>query len=511
MKKALLLALAACCVTIAAPKKPKLIVTIVLDQFRFDYLTRYGSEYTGGLHRLLTRGAVFTDAHYIHVPTITAVGHSTILSGATPSVSGIIGNDWYDREEKAAVTSVSDKTTKLVGGALVNGAPQIGSSPRRMLVDTLCDEIKIAGGAGKSRTIGVSLKDRSAILPTGRMADGAYWFDVKSGAVVTSTFYTDDLPQWVKDYNAPHPADRYKGQTWMGHKMPTDATYYTAIESTPFGNELVAEIAERALAAEQLGKHQGTDVFLVSFSSNDYVGHDYGPDSPEAHEIAVRTDALLDKLLTAIDRQAGAGNVLVVLTADHGGAPLPEANQARKMPGGRFISTDIKKIVQEHLVKTYGPGEWVKGNWDLSVYLDRELIAARKLDLAAVEQEAARAVTSMGHVSRVYTYEDVAHGRVLQDEVSRKLANGFNLKRSADVIFIPDPYWVVRLTDKGTSHATPFHYDTHVPVIFMGAGLRPGMYQQKIAVNDIAPTLAAILEIEAPAGSIGRILTEMFE
>jgi predicted AlkP superfamily pyrophosphatase or phosphodiesterase len=509
MKKTLVFALAACCLAAAAPKKPKLIVTIVLDQFRFDYLSRYRTEYTGGLHRLLTRGAVFTDAHYVHVPTITAVGHSTILSGATPSVSGIIGNDWYDREEGAAVTSVSDKTTQLVGGALVNGVPQIGSSPRRMLVDTLGDEIKMAGG--KSRTIGVSLKDRSAILPTGKMGDGAYWFDVKSGMVVTSTYYSSDLPAWAKEFNAPHPADRYKNVTWMGHKLPQDTTYYTALESTPWGNELVEGIAERALAAEQLGKHEGTDIFVVSFSSNDYVGHDYGNDSPEAHDVSLRTDALLDKLLQAIDRQAGADNVLVVLTADHGGAPLPETNQARKMPGGRFVAPNIKKLVQEALEKRYGPGEWVKGNWDLAVFLNRELIASKLLELPAVQQEAGRALSAMPGVFRVYTHDDVIHGRVLPDEVSRKVVNGFNIKRSPDVMFIPDPYWVVRLTDKGTSHATPFHYDTHVPVIFMGAGLRPGTYYQQVIVNDIAPTLAAILDIEAPAGSIGRVLSEMFE
>jgi hypothetical protein len=509
MRKALVIALAACCLSAAAPKKPKLIVTIVVDQFRYDYLSRFRSQYTGGLHRLLTQGAVFADAHYVHVPTITAVGHSTILSGATPSVSGIVGNDWYDREENAAVTSVSDKTTQLVGGALVNGAPQVGSSPRRMLVDTLGDEIKMAGG--KSRTIGVSLKDRSAILPTGRMSDGAYWFDVRSGAVVTSTYYAGELPAWVKDYNAGHPADRYKTVVWMGHKLPQDTTYYTALESTPFGNELVEEFAERALAAEQLGKHEGTDLFVVSFSSNDYVGHDYGPDSPEARDTAVRTDALLDKLLQAIDSQAGSNNVLYVLTADHGGAPLPEANLARKMPGGRFLTANIRKAVQDALVKAYGPGEWVKGNFDLGVYLDRELIASKHLDLPAVQQEAARALMAMGHVSRVYTNDDVIHGRILQDEVSRKVANGFNVKRSPDVMFIPDPYWVVRTSDKGTSHATPFHYDTHVPVVFMGAGLRAGTYYQSVIVNDIAPTLAAILDIEAPSGSIGRVLTEMFE
>ena len=505
MKKVLLLILAAYCLTAATPRKPKLIVTVVLDQFRFDYLSRYRTEYSGGLNRLLTHGAVFADAHYIHVPTITAVGHSTILSGALPTVSGIIANDWYDREENAAVTSVSDKSTQLVGAA----AAATGSSPRRMLVDTVGDELKMAGGKGRS--IGVSLKDRSAILPLGKMADAAYWFDVKSGNFVTSTYYRTDLPRWATEFNAGHPADRFRTTVWMGHKLPQDTTYYTSLESTPFGNELVEAFAERTLVEEQLGKHEGTDIFSVSFSSNDYVGHDYGPDSPEAHDIAVRTDRLLDKLFQIIDRQAGAGNVLYVLTADHGGAPLPEANQARKLPGGRFLSKNIKQIVLDALVKRYGPGEWVKGNWDLGVFLDRTLIASKHLNLAAVQHEAAQALAAQPHVFRVYTHDDLIHGRVLQDEVSRKVANGFNIRRSPDVLFLPDPYWVVRLEDKGTSHATPFHYDTHVPVIFMGAGIRPGTYYQQVIVNDIAPTLSAILDIEAPGGSMGRVLTEIFE
>src|SRR5262249_12963362 len=303
---------------------------------------------------------------------------------------------------------------------------------------------------------------------------GAYWFDTQTGAVVTSTYYADDLPAWAKQFNAPHPADRYKGVTWMGHKMPTDTTYYTALESTPFGNELVEEFAERALAAEQLGKHEGTDVFVVSFSSNDYVGHDYGFESAEARETSIRTDALLDKLMQAIDRQAGAGNVLYVMTADHGAAPLPESNWARKMPGGRFISANIKKVVQDALEKHHGPGEWVKGNWDISVYLNRDLIAAKHLSLATVQQEAAQALAGLPGVLRVYTHDDLSHGRAPNDEITKKVAHGFNVKRGADVEFIPEPYWVVRLTDKGTSHATPFHYDTHVPVIFMGQGIKTG-------------------------------------
>jgi hypothetical protein len=505
MRKVVLFLLAAACLASAAPKKPKLVVTIVVDQFRFDYLTRYRAEYTGGFNRLLTHGAVFASANYIHVPTITAVGHSTILSGATPAISGIVANDWYDREEGAAVTSVSDTTTQLLGGA-----PGRGSSPRRLLVSTVADELKMSNG-GKSHSIGVSLKDRSAILPVGRTGDGAFWLDVKTGNFVTSTYYYSELPAWLKDFDAAHPADRYRGVTWLGHTMPSDTTLYTVLESAPFGNELIEECAERALAAEQLGTHDATDLFLVSFSSNDYVGHDYGPDSPEARDTAIRTDRLLDKLLAAIDKQVGADNVLVVFTADHGGSPLPETNVARKMPGGRFVAPKIKEVVQTALVKKFGPGEWVWGNWDLAVYLNRKLIAEKKLDLAKVQDEAAHALEALPHIFRVYTLEGMKHGQVLPDEVTRKVANGFNLRRGPDVEMIPDPYWVFRLTDKGTSHATPFSYDTHVPVIFMGAGIRPGTYYQSVIVNDIAPTLAAILEIETPAGSIGRVLNEIFE
>jgi predicted AlkP superfamily pyrophosphatase or phosphodiesterase len=496
-------ALATACLAAALPKKPKLILTIVIDQFRYDYLTRYRSEYTAGFHRLLTEGAVFTNANYVHVPTITAVGHSTILSGATPSISGIVANDWFDRDENEAVTSVSDSATKVLGGA-----PGKGSSPRRMLVDTIGDEMKMANT--HSHAIGVSLKDRSAILPIGHTADGAFWFDPKTGNFVTSTYYFPELPGWVKDFNAAHPADRYKGVTWQNHKMPADNTLYTKLEPTPFANELIEEFAERALTATQLGTHDATDLFLVSFSANDYVGHEYGPDSPEAHAISVSTDQVLDKLLKAVERQAGAGNVLVVLTADHGGSPLPETNTGRKMPGGRYVSTNLKSVVQSALYHRYGNGDWVAGSWDLSFYLNRRLIAQRGLDLAEVQHTAAHALEAMPHIFRVYTSEDLAHGRVLPDEVTRKVVNGFNLRRGPDVELIPDPYWVVRTDDKGTSHATPFSYDTHVPVIFMGAGIRAGIYPQSVTVNDIAPTLAAICEIEPPAGSIGRVLTEIF-
>ena len=501
MKRALLCALAAVCLAGAAPKKPKLVLAIVLDQFRYDYLTRFRSEYHGGLARLLTKGAVFTNANYIHVPAITAVGHSTFLTGATPSISGIVGNDWYDRDEGVRVSSVSDAKTQLLG------ASGTGSSPNRLLVSTVGDELKMAGG-GKSRVIGVSLKDRAAILPSGHMADGAYWFDPKTGNFVSSSYYFKDLPAWVKEFNAPRPADQYRAVTWQGHKMPEDnAKLFTALEATPFGNELIEAFTERALQAEQLGTREFTDVLTVSFSSNDYVGHSYGPDSPEVHEMALATDRLLEKLFLAVEGQVGADNYLVVFTADHGVAPVPEVNAARRMPGGRIDPASIKAAVQGALVKKYGAGDWVAGAFDLAVYLNQGLIAQLKLDPAEVEKEAARAIQALPHVSRVYTLQEMTQGGV-KDMVSQKVANGFHARRGPDVELIPDPYWMVG-TGKGTGHASPYSYDTHVPVIFLGAGIRAGQYHGSIAVNDIAPTLATMLEIETPSGSVGRVLTEI--
>lgn len=504
MKKALLCLLAVACPAPAAPAKPKLILAVVIDQFRYDYLTRFRSEYRGGLLRLLQQGAVFTNANYVHVPAITAVGHSTFLTGSTPSISGIVANDWYDRDEGVKVSSVSDAKTQLLGGT----AGTAGSSPNRLLVSTVGDEMKMAGG-GKSRVIGISLKDRAAILPSGHLADGAFWFDIKTGNFVSSSFYYKELPGWAAEFNALHPAEKYRGVTWLGHKQPDDnAKLFTELEATPFGNELIEAFAEKALAAEKLGTRESTDLLTVSFSSNDYVGHRYGPDSAEVHDTALATDLLLGKLFQAIERQVGAGNFLVVLTADHGVTPVPEINQARKMPGGRIDPASIKAAVQAALVKKYGAGEWVAGNYDLAVYLNQNLIAQLKLDLGEVQREAARAIQAMPHIARTYTLQQMAQGEGLRDTISQRVANGYNLRRGPDVELIPEPYWIVG-TGKGTGHASPYSYDTHVPVIFFGAGIRAGQYQGAIGVVDIAPTLAALLEVETPSGSVGRVLTEI--
>lgn len=504
MKRILACLLAAASLTAADPPKPKLVLAIVVDQFRYDYLTRFRSEYNAGLARLLTQGAIFTNARYEHFPTVTAIGHSTFLSGATPALSGIIGNDWYDRDEKKSVTSVEDSAVKLLGGNPSTG----GSSPHRMLVDTVGDELKMSN-AGQSKVIGVSLKDRAAILPAGHMANGAFWFDSRSGNFVSSTYYFPDLPQWVKDFDGAHPADQYRGAAFLTKTLPSERpALYSAIDATPYANEMIERFAEAALQSERLGQRGVTDILAVSFSANDYVGHASGPDSPEVHEVSLQTDKVLDKLFQAIDRSVGMDNTLVILTADHGVAPLPEANVARRMPGGRLPLGIVSKTVQAALVKKFGDGDWIISNSEHSVYLNSDLIAKKNLPREEVDRVAADSAWTIPHVFRVYTREQLMAAAAPRDEVGLRVMNGFYPQRGADVEVLLEPYWI--FTQTGATHGTPFGYDTHVPVIFMGPGIKPGRYDNSIVVNDVAPTLSTILDVETPSGSVGRVLTEMF-
>jgi len=498
----------------AGAAAPKLVLAIVIDQFRYDYLLRFRADYHSGLARLLDDGAVFTDARYIHAATVTAVGHSTFLSGATPSVSGIISNEWFDRESGRTVTSVSDLATKLVGGTPV----ATGSSPQRLLVSTVGDELKIH--RKDSKVISVSIKDRSAILPGGHMADGAYWFDNDANAWVTSTYYRDTLPGWVQQLNKEQPTSRYLGAKWLPFDAKdhsgkpfctmvagTDERFCGSIEATPWGNEMIEEFAERALAEENLGHHATTDLLAVSFSSNDYVGHAVGPDDPAVRDISIRTDRLLGKLFDEVDRRVGKGNTLVILTADHGVAPVPEINEARKMPGGRLSAAAVSQKINDALVARFGPGKWLLANAGEMIYLNLDLVHAQKLNEAEVERTAADAALQQKHIARVYTRDQLQSGAVQQDEISRAFSLGFYGSRSGDIYILQEPYYLFGTT--GTSHGTPYGYDNHVPVIFLGPGIKRGQYSRRVAVNDIAPTLAAILEIEPPSGSAGRILTEI--
>ena len=377
-----------------------------------------------------------------------------------------------------------------------------------MLVDTVGDELKMSD-ADRSKVIGISLKDRAAILPAGHMANGAYWFDSRSGNFVSSTYYFPDLPQWVKDFDGAHPADQYHGAAFLTKTLPASGpALYSAIDATPYANEMIERFAEAALHSEQLGQRGVTDILAVSFSANDYVGHANGPDSPEVHEVSIQTDKVLDKLFQAIDRSVGMDNTLVIMTADHGVAPLPEVNAARKMPGGRLPLGTVSKAVQAALVKKFGEGDWIVSNSEHSVYLNLDLIAKKNLPREEVDRAAAEAAWTIPHVFRVYTREQLMAGAAMRDDVGLRVMNGFYPQRGADVEVLLEPYWI--FTQTGATHGTAFDYDAHVPVIFMGAGIKPGRYDNSIVVNDVAPTLATILDVETPSGSVGRVLAEMF-
>lgn len=527
--KRFLFALLACAQLGAAPNKPKLVLAVVIDQFRYDYLTKFKSDYKGGLGRLLDHGAVFTNANYEHFPTVTAVGHSTFLTGAIPSISGIVANEWIDRELGKQIFSVTDTTTKMVG------ASGEGGSPRRLQVSTVGDELKMSTRAcmdatgdranfveaGCPKVIGISIKDRSAILPAGHMANAAYWFDPASGKFVTSTYYRSNLPDWAAKFDSGNAIDQYLGKTWLPFDNPKAKAYrtvgaekikknYDDLERTPYGNEMTEKFAEAAVEGERLGGRGVTDILAVSFSSNDRIGHLLGPDRTEIRDISIQTDRILGELFKFLDGKLGTGSYVVVLTSDHGITPTPEVMRERNMPGGRIPEAKLRSAILDSLNEKYGKENWLLGAPKFSAYLDRKIIHDRKLSEAEVQKTAAEALRRVEHVARVYTASELMAGNSGTDPVDRRVRNGFHAQRGGDLFIVPEPYWILGSESAtGTDHGTPYNYDTHVPVIFMGPGIRPGIYNEAIKPNDIAPTLATMLSVEIPSGSVGRVLGEI--
>ncbi len=371
---------------LSSAPKPKLVVGIIVDQFRYDYLTRFHADYHGGLNQLLTQGADFTNAFYAQVPTVTAVGHSIFMSGAMPAVSGIVANAWYQRDEEQIVTSVCDWNEKTVGGRQQEKGSKCTdadpASPRRLLVSTIGDELRNAHT--ESKVIGISIKARGAILPSGHRAAGAYWFDDATGNFVSSTFYVEELPAWAKSFNEQKLPAKYVDRRWEGfpqwdfHAAPSSKLPYEKLNASPWGNELIEQFAEQAISGEKLGQRGATDLLTVSFSSNDYIGHRVGPDAPEVRDMAIRTDQLLAKLFRTIDQKVGLRNVIIVLSADHGVASSPERDKADKMPGG-YVSGSAEKVVQAALSSRFGPAEWITpGGGETNIYLDRAAVRNSK-------------------------------------------------------------------------------------------------------------------------------------
>jgi predicted AlkP superfamily pyrophosphatase or phosphodiesterase len=516
--------------------KPKLVVLVVVDQFRYDYTTRFRNEYHAGLDRMLKSGAVFTNANYMQVPTVTAVGHSIIATGAMPSVSGIAGNGWFERQTGRAVRSVCDYDVALVGAK-----PQIHdlrscedydpASPKRLLVSTVGDELRSSDP--QARVIGMSLKARSAILPSGRSAQEAFWFDDTVGGFVSSTYYFRDakLPDWVNGFNNRKKAgsdvrivDAYLDAKWPSFPLwhfHGDRSRYDRLAASPWGNELLEDFAESAIQNEKLGQRGSTDLLTVSFSSNDYVGHITGPDAPEIEDMCKRTDVLLGKLMTFAEKTVGAGKVLYVLTADHGVAPLPAERQKLSQSGDYFYF-DASDYLNVELRRKYGQGDadWVLATVDNAIYLNWKTADEKHLSHSEVMKEGesllldASKKLQVARIARVFTRDELSAGVAKDDTIGQSVARGFNVERGGDIIWIQEPYFVAPgggadlggHDHKGTTHSTPYSYDTHVPMIFYGPGILGGEYPQNVAPNDIAPTLAAMLGLKTPSNSSGNLL-----
>ncbi len=494
---------------LGADERPRLVLTIVVDQMRYDYLSRFREEFSTGLQRLLNEGAVFTNAHYEAAPTVTAVGHATILSGAPPALSGIAGNAFYDRSAGRQVQSITDPEVMALG------EDATGASPRRLAVSTVGDELRLSGKGGK--VFGVSMKDRSAILPAGRAADAAYWFG-DTGRIVSSSWYFPALPQWVQDYNATRPTARFSGTQWAGLQLPAleEENFHARLDETALADTLVLEFALLLMAQEDLGTDARTDLLSVSFSATDELGHSHGIDVPQTRAMMQSVDAHIGRLIDAARQRAGRNGLLVVFTGDHGVARRPEDNAADGLPGGRYDARDERRAVEEALDGAFGPGDYVIGFGEMSLYLSRDPYAESDAatrpatpSRAAMEQVAAATLRQMPNVARVYTRSELESPLFGGDRIDQRVRNGFHTLNSGDVIVVHEPGWMNR--PAGTTHGSPYDYDSHVPLIFWGPSslIRPGRYHTQAAIQDVAPTLATLLGIATPTGSIGRVLVEM--
>jgi hypothetical protein len=492
-----------------------LVVVIVIDQFRGDYLERYRDQFgDSGFRLFLDHGAYFSNCNYNYANTRTAPGHATLFTGAYSNGHGIVANEWWDQKKKKMVTSVEDDETKLVG---VADAPQ-GASPHNLMADTIGDELKLAT-QGKARVFGISLKDRAAILPGGFAADSAYWIDPKSGAFVTSTYYRSDLPKWAQDFNSSRP-QKYWDREWKDSqgavlrstahrksKDGSDAGFYEVIGSTPFANEYEFAFAKELMVYENVGRGPATDFLSISLSANDILGHQVGPDSPEMQQMALDLDHELADFFNFLGHEIGLANVWIALSADHGVSSLPDAVKKLRIPAANLGNAKLQDQINAALASKISSGRaatYVKLDYPLA-WLDQDAFAAAHLTEHDAEAAAGEAMKQVG-LRDYYTKSELAEGAVPDTDLGRKYLNSYSPEGSWFVMGVPGIYSVGGA--KGTDHASPYNYDTHVPLAFYGLPFQPGTYRGKTEPVDMAATLASLLGINAPTHAIGRVLTE---
>lgn len=495
--------------------RPKLVVVIVIDQFRADYLERYRDQFSeGGFRVFLDRGAYFTDCNYDYANTRTAPGHATLFTGSYTSGHGIVANAWWDPQKKKKVTSVEDDSTRLLGGGP-------GASPHNLRSDTLGDELKLATG-GKARVFAVSLKDRASVLAAGFSGDGAYWIDPKTGTWTSSTFYRPDLPEWARNFNNSHRTDKYWNREWkdadgssLGSTAPRNgpdgkpAGFYEVVGSTPFANEYELEFAKELVLYEKLGAGPATDLLAISLSANDILGHHVGPDSPQMRSMAFELDRQLAEFISFLGHQVGLANVWMALSADHGVAPLPEFARTLRLPAGNVDSNSLRDQVNSLLARKYlRKGDYLLDLVYPMAWLNEEVFAAVGRKEADAETDTGEAMTQAG-LAGYFTKWQLAHGGTANTEAGRRYAHSYSPEGGWYVMGVPPPFHVG--TSKGTDHATPFSYDTHVPLAFYGLAFQPGVYRTHAEPIDLAVTLASLLGINAPAQATGRVLTEALQ
>ena len=514
--------------------KPKLVVGIVVDQMRNDYLTRFSDLYSDdGFMRLIEEGFYGANHRFSYMPTTTAPGHASVYTGTTPAIHGIAGNDWYDPVKKEGIYCVQDKSVRSVG--VDNAAGQM--SPRNLYVTTITDELELFWNM-KSKVVGVSLKDRGAILPAGHVSDGAYWY--KDKKFITSSFYMEELPKWVQEFNEKNLVDKYLDKGWeplfdltayrasLPDSNVYEATYagedYSTlpkdfealsvennpndlVKTSPWGNTLVLAFGKEAILKEEMGKDDITDFLAMSFSSPDYMGHAYGPRSLEVQDMYLKLDLELAEFFKFLDKEVGNGNYTVMLTADHGAADVAQFSIDNQLPGGYFDKKNIKKLLEEFLLAYDSLGkdmiETVEG---FHVFFNHQLLKQSNIDSEHLSRYLAREMTKFPGIYAAYSTYDARMSGATEFPLAN-LQRGVHPERSGDVVFVLHSGWM-RYGKVGTTHGTPWVYDQNVPLLLYGHGVRKGKLYRETNTRDIAPTLSVIMGVPFPSGTTGSPVIE---
>ena len=517
---------------------PKLVVGIVVDQMRYDYLTRFESHFSeGGFKRMLSEGFNCKNNHFNYIPTYTGPGHASVYTGTTPKYHGIISNNWYDKYEKSMVYCAGDYKVRSVGTESMAGK----MSPKRMLTTSFADENRLFTQQ-QGKTVGVAIKDRGAILPAGHSANAAYWFHgAGEGNWITSNYYMNDLPEWVKKFNASRKVESYI-KLWDTYKpietyiesgsdlnefeggfnnkdtatfpydleaLKADNGDFDIIKNTPFGNSMTLDFALAAIEGEELGQDHVTDVLALSFSSTDYIGHNFGVNSKEVQDTYVRLDRDLERLFKYLDNHVGRGEYTVFLTADHGAVHVPAYLKSVNIPAGYLDYNDRKKRFQKFLEESYGSNKIIENVSNNQIFFNRKELKRLNLNMHEVEQAMVDEQISYPNIAKVYTSKAM-NSTNFTEGIEALLQNGFNQKRSGDVIIVDDIGYIA-YGQTGSTHGSGLNYDTHVPLLFFGKGIRNGSTYRKTRITDIAPTISALLGTSFPNGCTGLPLEFVYD